>query len=120
MVACGLLLMFSTAGGSLFNAREGPLDTAQRLGAAAEMHAHLCMLQAHQVVLRTRLVPTCMHLSLSPISDASVAAIGLLLSLLLPVMTGSQLLVILLILILGFWKSDRANMTPFLPYGVEG
>lgn len=31
--------------------------------------------------------------------------------------TGSQLLVILLILILGFWKSDRANLTPFLPYG---
>lgn len=36
------------------------------------------------------------------------------------VVTGSQLLVILLILILGFWKSDRANMTPFLPFGVEG
>jgi hypothetical protein len=34
--------------------------------------------------------------------------------------TGSQLLVILLILILGFWKSDRSNLTPFLPYGVDG
>jgi hypothetical protein len=28
--------------------------------------------------------------------------------------------VILLILILGFWKGNRANLSPFLPYGVPG
>jgi amino acid transporter len=36
------------------------------------------------------------------------------------VITVSQLLVILLVLILGFWKSNPANMTPFLPFGVTG
>jgi hypothetical protein len=36
------------------------------------------------------------------------------------VITGSQLLVILLILILGFWKSNTANLKPFLPFGVKG
>eukprot|EP00882_Tetradesmus_deserticola_P001730 GHRQ01001859.1.p1 GENE.GHRQ01001859.1~~GHRQ01001859.1.p1 ORF type:complete len:634 (+),score=216.50 GHRQ01001859.1:64-1902(+) len=36
------------------------------------------------------------------------------------VMTGSQLLVILVILIAGFVKSDRANLSPFLPYGARG
>jgi basic amino acid/polyamine antiporter, APA family len=34
--------------------------------------------------------------------------------------TGSQLIVIAIILIAGFVKSNRANLTPFLPYGVGG
>jgi APA family basic amino acid/polyamine antiporter len=36
------------------------------------------------------------------------------------IVTGSQLLVILIILIAGFIKANPANMTPFLPYGVKG
>lgn len=36
------------------------------------------------------------------------------------VVTGSQLLVIAIILIAGFIKADRANLSPFLPFGVQG
>jgi hypothetical protein len=35
-------------------------------------------------------------------------------------MTGSQLLVILIILIAGFVKANPANLKPFLPFGVKG
>ncbi|WIA39047.1 hypothetical protein OEZ86_005191 [Tetradesmus obliquus] len=36
------------------------------------------------------------------------------------VVTGSQLVVIAIILIAGFIKADRANLSPFLPFGVQG
>jgi APA family basic amino acid/polyamine antiporter len=36
------------------------------------------------------------------------------------VVTGTQLLVIAIILIAGFVKANPANLTPFLPYGVKG
>jgi hypothetical protein len=32
-------------------------------------------------------------------------------------MTGSQVVVIIIILAAGFSKADRANLTPFLPFG---
>ncbi len=36
------------------------------------------------------------------------------------IVTGAQLLIILVVIIAGFTKADGANMTPFLPYGFRG